>query len=561
MKLKPVYTTATGTALLEDPLLNKGTAFTEAERAAFNLHGLLPIVVESLDEQRERAYQQFRQYEQPLERYNYLRNLQDTNETLFYQLLHKHLSEMIPIIYTPTVGQACQQFSHIYRHPRGLVLSYPNRHHLDTILQNVGQREIRVIVMTDGQRILGLGDQGAGGMGIPIGKLSLYTACGGIDPAYTLPILLDVGTDNPQHLSDPLYLGWRQPRLEEQIYEEFVDQCIQAIQRRWPNVVLQFEDFAHHNAVKLLDRYQKQICCFNDDIQGTAAVTLACLLAACQAADSQLSQQTIVFLGSGSAGCGIAELMITQMQSEGLTEQQARRQIFMVGSKGLTTDQLTHLPPYKYALAQSSEAIKHWTLQGNHFSLWDVVHHAKPTVLIGVCGQPKLFDEPVIKEMYRHCQRPIIMPLSNPTSQAEAHPSDLLAWTQGAALIATGSPFAAVDYQGKSYPIAQCNNSYIFPGLGLGLLIGQATQVTEKMLLAASQALADCSPLACQGSGMLLPAFESIRQVSSTIAIRVAQAAQDEGVSPITDEASLQQRLNELFWTPEYRPYLPLTTL
>ncbi len=556
MNSTPFYTTVTGSALLEKSLVNKGSAFTDEERSTFHLHGLLPVAVESIDTQTARSYQQFCQIDKALDRHIYLRNLQDTNETLFYRLLQEHLSEMIPFIYTPTVGQACQQFSHIYRRSRGLVLSYPNRHHLDTILQSLSHQEVRVIVVTDGERILGLGDQGAGGIGIPIGKLSLYTACGGIDPAHTLPILLDVGTNNPQHLSDPLYLGWRQPRIEAAAYDAFVEQCIQAIQRTWPTVVLQFEDFAQKNAFALLKRYQQRLCCFNDDIQGTAAVALGSLIAACHAAGSQLSQQRIVFLGSGSAGCGIAELIIAQMEAEGLSQQQARRRLFMIGSKGLLTDRSTALPPFKQVLAQSSEALSHWQRQDEHFSLWEVIHHAQPTVLFGVSGQPGLFDERVIRELHRHCPRPIIMPLSNPNSHAEAHPADLLAWTEGAALVATGSPFDAVQYQGKSYPIAQCNNTYIFPGLGLGLLTSQATQVTQKMLLAASRALAACSPLAQHGQGPLLPPLNEIQQVSRAIALQVAKAAQQEGVvAKAMSDTELQERIDQNFWQPCYRPY------
>lgn len=556
MNNTPFYTTVTGSALLENSLLNKESAFTDEERSTFHLHGLLPEAVETINTQTVRCYQQFCQIDKALDRHIYLRNLQDTNETLFYRLLQEHLSEMIPFIYTPTVGQACQQFSHLYRRARGLVLSYSNRHQLDTILQSLSHRDIRVIVITDGERILGLGDQGTGGMGIPIGKLSLYTACGGIDPAHTLPILLDVGTNNPQHLSDPLYLGWRQPRIDEAAYDAFVEQCIQAIQRYWPNVLLQFEDFAQKNAFALLDRYQQRLCCFNDDIQGTAAVALGSLIAACRAAGSPLSQQRIVFLGSGSAGCGIAELIIAQMQVEGLSEQQARSRLFMVGSRGLITDQSTHLPRFKQALAQSSESLRDWQRQGDHFTLWEVIHHAQPTVLIGVSGQPGLFDERVIRELHRHCPRPIIMPLSNPNSHAEAHPRDLLAWTEGAALVATGSPFEAVQYQGKSYPIAQCNNTYIFPGLGLGLLTSQATQVTQKMLLAASLALAECSPLAQDGQGPLLPLLDAIQHVSRTIALQVAKAAQQEGVvAEVMSDTELQERLEKNFWQPCYRPY------
>ncbi|AUQ43535.1 NAD-dependent malic enzyme [Yersinia ruckeri] len=552
---RPLYIPYAGPILLEFPLLNKGSAFTDDERSHFNLHGLLPEAVETIEEQAERAYRQYQDFKNDDDKHIYLRNIQDTNETLFYRLLEGHLSEMMPIIYTPTVGEACEHFSDIYRRARGLFISYPNRDRIDDMLQNATKQNVKVIVVTDGERILGLGDQGIGGMGIPIGKLALYTACGGISPAYTLPVVLDVGTNNPQRLNDPLYMGWRHPRISGDEYYAFVDEFIQAVKRRWPNVLLQFEDFAQKNATPLLNRYHDELCCFNDDIQGTAAVTLGSLIAASRAAGSQLRDQTVTFLGAGSAGCGIAEQIIAQMMSEGLSEEEARSRVFMVDRFGLLTDKLPNLLDFQSKLVQKSEKLQHWDLQNDAISLLDVVRHAKPTVLIGVSGQPGLFTEELIREMYRHCARPIVMPLSNPTSRVEARPEDILNWTDGAALVATGSPFAPVSYKDTLYPIAQCNNSYIFPGIGLGVLASGARRVTDGMLMAASRALADCSPLAINGKGALLPNIDDIQSVSKSIAMQVGKAAQLQGVATVTSDNALAEAIEHNYWQPQYRVY------
>ncbi|CNG01449.1 NAD-dependent malic enzyme [Yersinia frederiksenii] len=552
---RPLYIPYAGPILLEFPLLNKGSAFTDEERNQFNLHGLLPETVETIEEQAERAYRQYQDFKNDDDKHIYLRNIQDTNETLFYRLLEAHLSEMMPIIYTPTVGEACEHFSDIYRRARGLFISYPNRDHIDDMLQNATKQNVKVIVVTDGERILGLGDQGIGGMGIPIGKLSLYTACGGISPAYTLPVVLDVGTNNPQRLNDPLYMGWRHPRISGDEYYAFVDEFIQAVKRCWPNVLLQFEDFAQNNATPLLNRYRDELCCFNDDIQGTAAVTLGSLIAASHAAGSQLRDQTVTFLGAGSAGCGIAEQIIAQMISEGLSEEQARGRVFMVDRFGLLTDKLPNLLDFQSKLVQKSDALQQWNLTSDSISLLDVVRNAKPTVLIGVSGQPGLFTEELIREMHKHCPRPIVMPLSNPTSRVEARPEDIINWTDGAALVATGSPFSPVSYKEKVYPIAQCNNSYIFPGIGLGVLASGAKRVTDGMLMAASRALADCSPLALNGEGALLPNIDDIQAVSKTIAMQVGKAAQLQGVAIVTSEEALAKSIEHNYWQPQYRSY------
>ncbi len=552
---RPLYTPYAGYTLLELPLLNKGSAFTEEERSGFNLHGLLPHVIETIEEQHQRSYPQFSNFHEDINKHIYLRNIQDTNETLFYYLIEKHLSEMMPIIYTPTVGEACQRFSDIYRRHRGVFISYPDREHIDDILQNVNRRNVKVIVITDGERILGLGDQGIGGMGIPIGKLSLYTACGGISPAYTLPITIDVGTNNQQLLNDPIYMGWRQPRITGDEYYNFVDQVMMAIKRRWPKALIQFEDFAQNNAMPLLKKYRDKLCCFNDDIQGTAAVSVGSLIAASRAAGKQLKDQTIAFLGAGSAGCGIAEQIIAQMVAEGLMDAEARERVYMVDRFGLITDNQPNLVNFQVPLAQKTATVSKWADAEGMISLLDVVKNAKPTVLIGVSGQPGLFTQEIIKTLAENCERPIVLPLSNPTSRVEATPADIIQWTDGKALIATGSPFAPVNYQGKIYNICQCNNSYIFPGIGLGVVASHATRVTDNMLMTSSEALADCSPMLNDPEADLLPELDTLQEVSKKIAFRVAKAAMQDGVAPIVSDELLLESIERNFWKPEYRTY------
>ncbi|HDY7633209.1 TPA: NAD-dependent malic enzyme [Vibrio vulnificus] len=552
---RPLYIPFAGPALLSTPLLNKGSAFSAEERISFNLEGLLPETTETIQEQVERAYMQYKAFESDMDKHIYLRNIQDTNETLFYRLVQNHITEMMPIIYTPTVGAACENFSNIYRRGRGLFVSYANRDRIDDILNNASNHNVKVIVVTDGERILGLGDQGIGGMGIPIGKLSLYTACGGISPAYTLPIVLDVGTNNPQRLADPMYMGWRHPRITGVDYDAFVEEFIQAVQRRWPDALIQFEDFAQKNAMPLLERYKNRICCFNDDIQGTAAVTVGSLMAACQAAGSKLSEQRITFLGAGSAGCGIAEAIIAQMVSEGISDKQARSQVFMVDRWGLLQEGMPNLLDFQQRLVQKHSVTAKWETEANGFSLLDVVKNAKPTVLIGVSGAPGLFTQEVIQEMHKHCPRPIVFPLSNPTSRVEAVPADIIRWTNGDALVATGSPFDPVMHEGKTYPIVQCNNSYIFPGIGLGVLAVNAKRVTDEMLMESSRALATCSPLAINGKGALLPPLEEIHTVSKRIAYAVAKKAIEQGVALEIADDALQVAIEQHFWQPVYRRY------
>lgn len=551
---RPVFLPYSGPNLLNISLLNKGCAFTEQERDSFGLRGLIPQRFETIEQQVERAYQQYCSFDEPINKHIYLRATQDSNETLFYRLVRDHIEEMMPIIYTPTVGDACERFSEIYRRARGVFIAYPDRDHIDEILANVTKNNIKVIVVTDGSRILGLGDQGIGGMGIPIGKLSLYTVCGGISPAYTLPIMLDVGTNNQALLDDPLYMGWQHPRIEQEEYDAFLEAFIQAVKRRWPEVLLQFEDFNQTNALPLLNRYREQICCFNDDIQGTAVVTVGTLLAACRVQNKALSQQTIVFAGAGSAGCGIAEQIVTQMCSEGISEHQARQQIFMIDRHGLLVSSMDLLD-FQFALSKDDSELISWNYQGEYPDLLDTVRHAKPTILIGVSGQAGLFNEAIIKMMSSHCDEPIILPLSNPSKQIEATPDDLIHWTQARAIVATGSPFKPVVYEGNEYPIAQCNNSYIFPGFGLAVVAAKIRCISDGMLVAASEVLAQASPAVLEKTDKLLPALTEIDQLSKAIAYAVSQVAFNEGhATPMSDEALLEA-IELHFWLPEYREY------
>ncbi|WP_218309193.1 NAD-dependent malic enzyme [Alteromonas antoniana] len=550
-----LYIPHSGPSLLETPLLNKGSAFTARERTAFNLTGLLPPRYETVEEQVERAYMQYSTFDDALNKHIYLRAIQDNNETLFYRLVQKYIDEMMPIIYTPTVGDACEQFSDIYRSSRGLFVSWEERHQLDDIVRNATKRKVKVIVVTDGERILGLGDQGIGGMGIPIGKLSLYTACGGISPAYTLPVMLDVGTNNEKLLNDPMYMGARHPRISQEDYDEFIDMFIKAVKRRWPEVMIQFEDFAQPNAMPILNRYRDNICCFNDDIQGTAAVTLGTILAACRTTERKLSDMKVVFVGAGSAGCGIAEMLIQQMVHEGLPDAQARKQVFMIDRFGLLTEGMQGLRDFQQKLQQSEVDIADWTFSGEYASLLDVVHCAKPDILIGVSGQPGLFTEQVVRAMKQHNSLPIIFPLSNPSRQVEARPEQVIEWTDGEVVIATGSPFKPVEHNDVVYPIAQCNNSYIFPGIGLGVIATKARLISDEMLMAASTALANASPLANTGTGALLPPLTEIADLSKQIAFAVGKVAMQQELALEMSDDALKNSIDKNFWNAEYRPY------
>lgn len=558
---KPLYLSYAGPLLLETPLLNKGSAFTEKERLAFNLMGLLPPRYETIEEQAERAYMQYRSFDEPINKHIYLRALQDNNETLFYRLISKHLVEMLPIIYTPTVGEACELFSDIYRTARGIIVAYNDREFLDDIMHNVSKEKVKVIVVTDGERVLGLGDQGIGGMGISIGKLSVYTACGGISPAYTLPVTLDVGTNNQALLDDPHYMGERHERIRGAAYDEFVELFLDAAQKRWPGVLIQFEDFAQPNAMPILQRHRDRVCCFNDDIQGTAAVTLGTLLSACRRKGERLRDQKIVFVGAGSAGCGIAELVITKMIAEGLDDAQARARIFMVDRFGPLTDDMEGLLDFQQKLAQPRTLINSWPLADGNVpaSLLDVVHNADASILIGVSGKPGLFTEAVVKQMRANCPRPIILPLSNPSRHAEAHPRQVLEWTNGQAIVATGSPFGNVEYNGRIYEIAQCNNSYIFPGIGLGVIASKSARVTDEMLMVASITLSE-SDHGESATSSILPPLTALAEMSRKIAFAVGKMAQQQGHARETSDEELLAAIEWNYWTPTYREYRRIAT-
>jgi malate dehydrogenase (oxaloacetate-decarboxylating) len=543
-----IETSLTGQLLLDNPLLNKGSAFPENERREFGLLGLLPPHCSTVEEQLARTYENYKCKESDLERYVFLTALQDRNEILFYRLLEEHISEMMPIIYTPTVGEGCRQYSHVFRRPRGLYISYPHRNEIAAILDNAPSDKTEVIVVTDGERILGLGDLGVGGMGIPIGKLSLYSVCAGIHPAATLPIMLDAGTDNSELLDDPLYLGWRHPRVRGQEYDDFIEAFVEAVTQKFPRVLLQWEDFSKQNAARLLERYRDRLCSFNDDIQGTGAVTVAGLLAAMKVLHSELGKQRIVILGAGSSAIGISDQIVAAMVEHGCTEREAKQQLWLVDSKGLVHDGRKDLERSKQKYAQP--------LAGQEFlglSFLDVVKSVHPTILIGTSGQPGAFSEQLVREMAKHVVRPVIFPLSNPTSKSEATPADLLKWTEGRALIATGSPFPPTSYGERLIEIGQCNNALIFPGVGLGIIASGARRVTDKMFSAASRVLSEFSPVLNYPDGPLFPPLKDVREISYRVALAVGAEGVRAGLTSMNLD-TLDRAVRNKMWTPRYVP-------
>jgi malate dehydrogenase (oxaloacetate-decarboxylating) len=545
-----------GMSLLDTPVLNKGTAFTEEERTRFGLHALLPPHAETLDQQVARAYEAFQKKDNDLERHIYLRALQDTNEVLFYRLLLDYIEEMTPLVYTPTVALACEQFSHIYRKPRGLFVSYPLRDSIPHLLRNRPNKDVDVIVVTDGERILGIGDQGAGGLGIPIGKLSLYTLIGGIRPERTLPIVLDVGTNNPERLNDPEYLGWRHERITGQAYFDFVDQFVQAVKQELPQTCLQWEDFATPHARPILTRYRDELLTFNDDIQGTASVALGAVLGSVKVTGKSLKEQQIVMFGAGSAGIGVADGLRAAIVGEGLSEQEARSCFWVIDRGGLLHSGRKDLSPEQAVYAQPESCVAGWPRTSNgHIGLADVISQIKATVLIGLSTVGGAFSEPIVREMARKVERPIIFPLSNPTSKSEAKAEDLIHWTDGRALVASGSPFAPVNYEGRKIPIAQCNNVFIFPAMGLAVVAAGARRVTEPMMLAAARTLGANSPAIKDPSASLLPRLTDIRRVAAEIAFAVGVQAQKVGVAPKISEDELRRRVDETQWVPAYRNF------
>jgi len=543
-----------GYRLLADPRFNKGTAFSEQERDAFALHGLLPPRVATMSEQVSRRLAAFREFATDLERYAFLRDLQDTNETLFYALLAQNLQELLPIVYTPTVGAGCRSFSRLFRKPRGLFLSLPRKGTLKQILANPMFDKTEVIVVTDGERILGLGDQGAGGMGIPIGKLALYTACGGIDPARCLPVLLDVGTDNAENLRDPLYVGWNHARVRGQEYDDFVEEFIAAVDERWPHVLLQWEDFAKGNANRLLARYRDRVCTFNDDIQGTAAVATGTLLSAINVTGVPLAEQRIAIFGAGSAGCGIAKLLLAAMEAEGIDAADAARRFYLVDRDGLLIEGMNGLAEFQRPFLQPREAVASWRT-GEVISLMDVINNARPTALIGVSGQPGAFSEQAVRTLAAQHTRPIIFALSNPISCAEATPADIDRWSEGRAIIGAGSPFPSLMRRGAPFSVDQTNNSYIFPGVGLGAIATRARRISDTMFMAAARALAELSPAKRDPNANLLPSVTALREVAIKVAIAVGKQACAEGLTEGVTADSVEAAVTAKMWTPHYAAY------
>lgn len=547
-KIIRIETTLCGKTLLNIPKLNKGCAFTHEERLGLNLLGTLPNYVETLDEQLERAYNQYQQSPSDLARNIYLNGLHDTNETLFYRLVSDHLEEMMPIIYTPTIGTAVETFSMENRRQRGLFISYPDKDRIGEILDNRNNENVDLIVVTDGEGVLGIGDQGVGGIHICIGKLNLYTVCARINPNRVLPIQLDVGTNNEDLLNDPMYLGWRNKRIAGKDYDDFIDAFVTAVKERFPRIFLHWEDFGRDNARRNLDRYNKSMCTFNDDIQGTGAVALAAILSGVNASGTPLKEHRFVIFGAGTAGVGIADQIAEYMIAQGIDEKTARSQFYLIDREGLLTTEsnvLDFQQPY-YQDANNCKGVS---------SLADVVEHAKPTVLIGCSTATGAFSEEIVKNMASHTKHPLIFPLSNPTSKAEATPADLLAWTEGRALIATGSPFAPVNFNGNDVRISQCNNAFIFPGLGLGVIASGASRLTKNMIRASCDALVAESPAKDDKTKPLLPDVQDIQLISLRIATAVAKQAIEDGVANIDQDAEVEKVIFSHTWAPKYFPY------
>jgi malic enzyme len=544
-----------GRTLLGDPLVNKGTAFTSEERVNLGIKGMMPTHVSTLEEQVERGIRQLSLKETALQKHIYLAGLQDRNETLFYRLVMDNLSDLVPIIYTPTVADACKQWSDIFRRARGIYVTPDDRGRIDDLLRNSGLTEAAVIVVTDNERILGIGDQGAGGMGIPIGKLALYTAAAGIHPSLTLPVSLDVGTDNEELLNDPLYLGHRSPRLRGEEYWSLVDEFVAAVQRVFPAAVLQWEDFANSTSFRHLDLYREVLPSFNDDIQGTAAMTVGGLYAAMRRTGERISAQKVVIAGAGSAGIGIARQIRAAMIADGLPRTEANRRILLTDSRGLVIAGREGVNDRKAQFAVPHDVVSDWGTSGNQIDLATTVLQHRPSLLVGVTGQPGSFTEPMIRAMSEATTHPIVMPMSNPTAFTEAVPEDIIRWSDGRALVATGSPFDDVVHEGERHVVGQANNVFVFPGIGLGAMVSRARQVTTGMFLAAARALASEVDDERLRIGGLFPDITEVRRVSRTVAAAVAQAAVDEGVAePIGD---LEASLNRAVWDPHYLPYRP----
>lgn len=551
-----IETSITGKQLLTTPQLNKGTAFTHNERVEFGLLGKLPYRVETLEEQVKRAYLQYSDYKTALQKNIYLTNLHNKNQVLFYKLVSRHLLEMIPVIYTPIVGTAVKEFSREYRQPRGLYIAHTEEAHLDVILDNRSNPEIDLIVVTDGEGVLGIGDQGVGGMDIPVAKLMVYTLCGGIDPTRTLPIFLDVGTNNQALLDDPLYLGCAHPRIHGDAYDAFIHRFVSTIHKKFPNAFLHWEDFGRRNASNILETFEDKLCTFNDDIQGTGAVTLAALLAACEVTTCPLEKQKIVVYGAGSAGTGISRQIVEAMVKHGISRKAAYQRFWLIDRQGLLMDDDPSLTAEQKPFARPKSERAKWKYDSPHYpSLSDTVHHIKPSVLIGCSAQTGAFSQDIVQSMAKSCKRPIIFPLSNPDEKCEAKPVDILHWSKGRALIATGTAFPAVEYENHLIEIAQCNNALVFPGIGLGVLAVGAKRLSKHMIWCAAQALGELSPSKKDSFLPLLPSLSEAQLVAKEIARAVAKAAIDEDLARHKDLKVVDERIESHFWEPRYLPF------
>lgn len=543
-----------GRDVLLEPYTNKSTAFPLEERLALDLEGFMPPAVSTIKDQLDRVYENYCSQPTDLDRFIYLASLQDRNETLFFRLLHEHIEEMTPIVYTPVVGEACQKFSHIYRRGRGLYIAYEQQDHIEKILAN-HPRPPAIIVVTDGERILGLGDQGAGGMGIPIGKLCLYTLCAGIPPYLTLPILLDVGTDNEERLADPLYLGVRHRRIRGDEYQGFIDRFIEAVKKVYPHTLLQWEDFLKGNAIKQLHRFEDHICSFNDDIQGTAGVVVAGIYGGLKISRQPLRDQRVLFGGAGASAQGIADLLVAAMRDEGLSLEEARRRIWTTDSRGLVTQERQGLEDFKATYARPVEEVAQYRCKNpSTVTLEETILNAKPTILIGTSGTPRLFTEPVVKTMSKINERPMVFPLSNPTSKSECTAEEAIRWSDGRAIVATGSPFPPVRYQERQYRIGQGNNAFIFPGVGLGIWSGQVRRVTNGMFLEAAKTLADQVTASDLDACAVYPELTRIRDCSRAVALAVIRRAVSEGHADERVLEDLEGTVNRAMWFPRYRP-------
>lgn len=541
-----------------DPILNKGTGFSVFEREAFALSGLMPPAVSTLQEQQQRAYENYLLVQNDLQRYLFLEALQDRNETLFHRLLLDHIEEMAPIVYTPTVGAVCARYSHLYQRPHGLYISAVHRGRIESVLRRAAVHDCRIIVLTDNEAILGLGDLGVGGMRIPVGKLTLYTAGAGIHPRSCLAIDLDVGTQNTDLLEDPLYLGLRQQRLTGEAYFSLLDELVEGLRKVFPKALVQWEDFANENAFRVLDRYRKVLPSFDDDIQGTGAVVVAGLNKALRQAGRSLKDERVVFFGAGASGGGCALAVRAALAAAGLSEQEARRQVLCLDSKGLILDSRPGLRGHKALLSCDATVTEGWSQDPQDaFDLADVVRHFQPTTLVGASGQPGAFTEDIVRAILGYCPRPVILPLSNPTSRAEALPGDILRWTKGAALVASGSPHPAVECAGEIFEIGQANNVLIFPGLGLGAIAVAAREIPDSAFLAGAEALCEASGSDSRPGTALFPPISDLRRLSRKVASAVARSLVAVGAAPALDDDEIEQRISALVWEPQYVPYEP----